>query len=59
MYGVYRVNVGRCMSDKLEFRNHMPGVHEAPFPGQPENSAVAERTVGTRQHEIQQHLQNG
>jgi len=33
MYGVYHVDVGRCMSDKLEFRNQMQGAHEAPFPG--------------------------
>jgi len=29
------------------------------FLGQPENSTVAERNMGTGQREIQQHLQNG
>jgi len=29
------------------------------FLGQPENLAVAEHIMGARQHEIQQHLQNG
>ena len=33
MYGVYHVDVGRCMSDKLEFRNQIQGAHEAPLPG--------------------------
>ena len=32
MYGVYSVDVGRCMSEKHEFRNHMQGAHKAPFP---------------------------
>ena len=32
MYGVYHVDVGRCMSDKKEFRNQMQGTHVAPFP---------------------------
>jgi len=27
------VDVGRCMSDKLEFRNQKQGAHEAAFPG--------------------------
>ena len=27
------VDVGRCMSDKQEFRNQMQGAHTAPFPG--------------------------
>jgi len=51
MYGVYHVDVGRCMSDKQEFRNQMQGTHVASFP---ENLAVAECIMG-----IQQHLQNG
>jgi len=34
MYGVYHVDVGRCMSHKLQFRNQMQGAHEAPFSGQ-------------------------
>jgi len=46
------------MSEKLEFRKQMQGAHEAPFPG-PARAAVAEHILGTRQHEIQQHLQNG
>ena len=55
MYDVCHVDVGRCMSDKQEFRNQMQGAHTAPFPGgQPENLAVAECIMG-----IQQHLQNG
>ena len=33
MYGVYHVDVERCMSDKQEFRNQMQGAHVAPFPG--------------------------
>jgi len=33
MYGVYRVAVGKSMSDKLEFRNQMKGGYEVPFPG--------------------------
>jgi hypothetical protein len=33
MYGVYHVDVGRCISDKQEFRNQMQGAHAAPFPG--------------------------
>ena len=59
MYVVYHVDVGRCMSDKQAFRNQMQGAHEAPFPGQPENSVVAGRIMGTGQHVIQHHLQNG
>ena len=59
MYVVYHVDVGRCMSDKQAFRNQMQGTHEAPFPGQPDNSVVAERIMGTGQHVIQEHLQIG
>ena len=33
MWGEYHVDVGRCMSDKQEFRNHMQRAHAAPFPG--------------------------
>jgi len=33
MYDEYHVDVGRCMSDKLEFRNLMQIAHKAPFPG--------------------------
>ena len=56
---LYHVDVGRCMSDKQAFRNQMQGTHEAPFPGHPENSVVAERIMGTGQHVIQEHLQIG
>ena len=30
---IYHVDVGRCMSDKQEFRYQMQGAHKAPFPG--------------------------
>ena len=53
------MDVGRCMSDKQAFRNQMQVTHEAPFPGHPENSVVAECIMGTGQHVIQQNLQNG
>jgi len=33
MYGVYHVDVERCMLDKPEFRNQVQGAHEAPFHG--------------------------
>jgi len=33
MYGVYHVDVGRCMSDNLMFRNQMQRAHKAPLPG--------------------------
>ncbi len=59
LYVVYHVDVGRSMSDKQAFRNQMQGTHEAPFPGQPDNSVVAERIMGTGQHVIQEHLQIG
>jgi len=32
MYGVYHVDVGRCMSDMQEIRNQIQGAHKAPFP---------------------------
>ena len=47
------------MSDKQAFRNQMQGTHEAPYPGHPENLVVAGRIMGTGQHVVQQHLQNG
>ena len=56
MYGVYHMDMGRCISDKQEFRNQMQGAHEAPFPG---SVTELECIVGTGQHEIQQRLQNG
>ena len=59
MYVVYHVDVGRSMSDKQAFRNQLQGTYEAPFPGHPENLVLAEHIMGTRQHVIQQHLQNG
>ena len=59
MYVVYHVDVGRCMSDKQAFRNQMQVTHEAPFPGHPENSVVAECMLGKGQHVIQQYLHNG
>jgi len=33
MYGVYRVDVGGCMSDKQVFRNQVQGAHDATLPG--------------------------
>jgi len=57
MYGVYHVDMGRCISDKQEFRCKEHTRHL--LLGQPENSAVAECIMGTWQHEIQQRLQNG
>jgi len=56
MYGVYHMDIGRFMSDKQEFRNQMQGAHEVPLPG---SAGELECVMGTGQHEIQQHLQNG
>jgi len=45
MYGVYHVDMGRCISDKQEFRCKEHTRHL--LLGQPENSAVAECIMGT------------
>ncbi len=59
MYVVYHVDVGRCMTDEQERRTDARSKLGTLFLAQPENLAVAECIMGTGQHEIQQHLQNG
>jgi len=56
---VYHVDVGGVCQTTRSLKTRCKKHTRHLFLGQPENLAVAELIMGTGQHEIQQHLQNG